>query len=149
MQMKPLKASIFLSLLAILASFSFSGCFTQISFGTEESAYADSLAAPNNQVSGPVYIVEPSPYWHTQRQYVPLPLAGAALPSATATSQPQSPHRESGNQRSSAPAQNDNSRNQSGTPQTSQTSSSNTRRRESPPASGSVTRTSGPTRGGR
>jgi len=144
-----LRASIFPLLVAVLISFSLSGCYTQISFGTDESAYADSLAPPNDQVSEPVYVVEPSLYPHNPRQYVPLPLAGAALPNTTTTSQPQSPHRESGNQRSSAPAQNDNSRNPSATAQTPQTSSSNARGRESPPVTGSATHTSVPTRGGR
>jgi hypothetical protein len=148
--MRFIRASIFISILATFGSLSLSGCYTQLAVSQDESAYADSQATPNSQISGSIYTIDPSFYHRAPREdYYPILPAGAALPGTGTGSQPQSPHRESGYQRSSTPAQNDNSRTQTTTTQTPQTNSSNASGRSAPPSSGSDTRTSGTTRSGR
>jgi hypothetical protein len=148
--MRFIKASIITSVLAIVGSLSLSGCYTQLAVSQDESAYADSQATPNSQISGSIYTIDPSSYHRAPREdYYPMLPAGAALPGTGTASQPESPHRESGYQRSSTPAQNDNSRTQTTGTQAPKTNSSNATGRSAPPSSGSDTRTSGTTRGGR
>ena len=148
--MRFIKALIIISILAIFGCLSLSGCYTQLAVSQDESAYADSQATSNTQISGSIYTIDPSFYHRAPREdYHPMPLAGAALPGTGIASPPDSPHRESGYQRSSTPAQNDNSRTQTTGTQTPQTNSSNASGRSAPSSSGSDTRTSGTTRGGR
>jgi hypothetical protein len=149
--MRFIRASIFIAILALFGSLSLNGCYTQLAVSHDESAYADTQSTPSDQISGPIYTVDPRMYERTPREnYYPLPLSGgAALPGNTTGTQSQSPHRESGYQRSSTPSQDDNSMAQSATTQTPPSGGSNSGGRSSPPASGSDTRTSGTTRSGR
>lgn len=153
--MKTIKSSLFLAMAAIFTSSFFIGCYTQLACLSDEPdsvidsptiiVINDPLPPIINPIGCPIPI-DPAP---PTPPYYPLPPAGDSSTSPAQASPVQSPHRETGYQRPSNSNQNNVQRIESTPSRASWNSAPTPTPSASHTDSGSSTRTSGSTRGGR
>jgi hypothetical protein len=152
--MKFIKSSIVLSVVLILGSISWNGCYIQFVTNSDESE----ATVDSDQPPPPVYIIEPVPYpveshpggpyylHPVEPPYIPPGHIGTLPPKSGTESPAASPHRQSGDQRSPNSDQSNVRRTES-TPSRTSWSPAPALAPQNPPASStSNTRTSGSTR---
>ena len=156
-RMKFIKSTIVLSVVFILSSVGWNGCYTQFAVNSDESEAIDDSNQP--PPSGPI-ITDPMPYpdpvWPrpprpvhpphpVEPPYIPPSHIGA-LPPKSGTELPADPHRQSGDQRPSNPGQSTGGRTESPPSRTSWSPAPAPAPQNPPASSTSNTRTSGSTR---
>jgi hypothetical protein len=151
--MNLIKSFVFQSIMVIMVFGGWSGCYTQLATSSDNPEPVIYSRSDIIDQPPPVTIVivnpmgDPAPESYYPHRWNPTPLAGSASPVTGTDSPPDSPHRQSGYQRSPSTDQN-NSPQTDTTP--SRTSWSPTPALSTPtPDSNSSTRTSGSTRAGR
>ncbi len=145
------KHFLLLSILVVVCVLGWSGCYTQLATSSDNpEPVINSPTIPTDQPPQ-LEPYDPSPtdpyYPPPTDPYQPIPPAGSTSNGTGSETTPDSPHRQSGYQRSSSTDQN-NSRQADTTPPRTSWSPAPTPSAPTP-SSGSNTRTSGSTRGGR
>jgi hypothetical protein len=149
------KHFLFLSIVVVVSLSGWSGCYTQLATSSDNPEPVNNSPTPVIDQSPPATIIIVNPMVDpTSEPYYPHPWYPPASAGSTSTvtgtdSPPESPHRQSGYQRSPSTDQN-NSRQNDATPSRTSWSPAQASTPSAPtPSTDSGTRTSGSTRGGR